>query len=86
MIHSFILVILISQRINHYYLIPFNPSKHKKKRRPNPAVGGGHNTFQNKNGLGGPIEMKVCAFERGDQGASLEKRMKSFGDVVADFW
>ena len=47
---------------------------------------GGVNTFQNKNGLGGPIEMKVCAFERGDQGASLEKRMKSFGDVVADFW
>ena len=37
---------------------------------------GGVNTFSIKNGLGGPIVMKVGAFERGDQGASLEKILK----------
>ena len=57
-----------------------------KKRGPNPDVVGGVNTFQNKNGLGGSNEMKVSAFERGDLGASLEKRIKSFGDVFAVFW
>ena len=31
-------------------------------------------------------EMKGSAFERGDLGASLEKRMKSFGDVFVVFW
>ena len=35
---------------------------------------GGVNTFSIKNGLSGPIVMKVGAFERGDQGASLEKK------------
>ena len=44
------------------------------------------NTFKNKNELGTSNEMKVSAFERGDLDAFLEKRMKSFGDVVADFW
>ena len=41
---------------------------------------------ENKNGLGGSNELNLSAFERGDPGASLEKRMKSFGDIVADFW
>ena len=31
-------------------------------------------------------EMKGSAFERGDLDASLEKRMKSFGDVFVVFW
>ena len=41
---------------------------------------------ENKNGLGGSNELNLSAFERGDPGASLEKRMESFGDGLADFW
>ena len=42
--------------------------------------------FENKNGLGSSNEMKGSAFERGDLDASLEKRIKSFGDVLVDMW
>ena len=42
--------------------------------------------FEIKNGWRGSIELHITAFERGDLDASLEKRMKSFGDVLADMW
>ena len=38
--------------------------------------------FENKNGLGSANEMKRSAFESGDLDGSLEKRIKSFGDVL----
>ena len=40
----------------------------------------------NNKGLGGSNGLNVSAFERGDPGASLEKRMKSFGDGLTDIW
>ena len=40
--------------------------------------------FANKIGLGSSNEMKDSEFERGDLDAFLEKRIKSFGDVLVD--
>ena len=40
--------------------------------------------FENKNGLCNSNEMKDISFERGDLDASLEKRIKLFGDVLVD--
>ena len=41
--------------------------------------------FENKNGLCNSNEMKVSSFERGELlDASLEKRIKLFGDVLVD--
>ena len=42
--------------------------------------------FENKNGLGRSNEMKGSAFERGDLDGSLEKGIKSFGEVLVKIW